>query len=114
MASLSSAGMSGGDRDVPLHERVQLSTIKENQLGERAEQRRAEEERILHVVLCPFMSCMHHPLTHSPLALRCAALLVGAGEKPDYVTFKGVITHIFREREPWYTACPTKDCNKKV
>jgi replication factor A1 len=39
---------------------------------------------------------------------------LGLGEKPDYVTFKGVITHIFREREPWYTACPTKDCNKKV
>lgn len=39
---------------------------------------------------------------------------LGLGEKPDYVTFKGVVTHIFREREPWYTACPTKDCNKKV
>lgn len=39
---------------------------------------------------------------------------LGLGEKPDYVTFKGVITHIFREREPWYTACPAKDCNKKV
>ena len=39
---------------------------------------------------------------------------LGLGEKPDYVTFKGVITHIFREREPWYTACPVKDCNKKV
>lgn len=39
---------------------------------------------------------------------------LGMGEKPDYITFKGVITHIFREREPWYTACPTQDCNKKV
>lgn len=39
---------------------------------------------------------------------------LGLNEKPDYVTFKGVITHIFHERDPWYTACPTKDCNKKV
>ena len=72
MGSLSTAGGAGGggDRDVPVHERVQLSAVKENALG--------------------------------------------MGEKPDYVTFKGVVTHIFREREPWYTACPTKDCNKKV
>lgn len=33
MNSLSSAGMTGGDRDVPLHERVPLSAIKENVLG---------------------------------------------------------------------------------
>lgn len=39
---------------------------------------------------------------------------LGMGEKPDYVSFKGTVTYIRHDNEPWYTACPSGNCNKKV
>jgi replication factor A1 len=41
---------------------------------------------------------------------------LGRGEKPDYVNVKGRVAFIKHDQEqgPWYTACPTEGCNKKV
>lgn len=39
---------------------------------------------------------------------------LGMGEKPDYFTLKASVSFIKREPDPWYTACPSADCNKKV
>ena len=39
---------------------------------------------------------------------------LGLKEKPDYVGFKGTVTYIRHENEPWYTGCPTPSCNRKV
>jgi replication factor A1 len=39
---------------------------------------------------------------------------LGMGDKPDYVTVKGCVTYIRHDTDPWYTACPTEGCNKKV
>lgn len=39
---------------------------------------------------------------------------MGMGEKPDYTCFKGTITYIKHDNDPWYNACPAVDCNKKV
>jgi replication factor A1 len=39
---------------------------------------------------------------------------LGMKEKPDYVTVKGTVTYIRHENDPWYTACPTPNCNRKV
>ena len=39
---------------------------------------------------------------------------MGYGEKPDYITVKGAICFIKHDNDPWYPACPTEGCNKKV
>jgi replication factor A1 len=40
---------------------------------------------------------------------------LGANElKPDFVTIKGTIIYMKHDNDPWYTACPTPGCNKKV
>lgn len=39
---------------------------------------------------------------------------LGMKEKPDYVSVKGTVTYIRHENDPWYTACPTPNCNRKV
>ncbi|CAM9482030.1 unnamed protein product [Ascophyllum nodosum] len=41
---------------------------------------------------------------------------LGHGEKPDYAVVKAAISFIKLdpERPPWYTACTTEGCNKKV
>jgi replication factor A1 len=39
---------------------------------------------------------------------------LGFGEKADYLGFKATINYIKHDNEPWYTACPTEGCNKKV
>lgn len=39
---------------------------------------------------------------------------LGLGEKPDYISLKASVTYIRHDNDPWYTACPSKDCNKKV
>ena len=36
------------------------------------------------------------------------------GEKADYYTYKGTVTYIKHDNDPWYPACPTDGCNKKV
>jgi len=35
-------------------------------------------------------------------------------EDGDIVSLKVSITHLHHDRKPWYSACPTKGCNKKV
>lgn len=35
-------------------------------------------------------------------------------EKADIVTVKGSVIYIKHDNDPWYTACPTPQCNKKV
>ena len=37
---------------------------------------------------------------------------LGHAEKGDYLSFKGTISYISHEKDPWYNACPT--CQKKV
>lgn len=39
---------------------------------------------------------------------------MGLGEKPDYCTLKGTVVYIKHDNDPWYNACPTPNCNKKV
>lgn len=39
---------------------------------------------------------------------------LGMGEKGDFVTIKGAVIYIKHDNDPWYTACPTPNCNKKV
>jgi replication factor A1 len=39
---------------------------------------------------------------------------LGRAEKPDYITVKGTVTYLKHDNDPWYTACPTPNCNKKV
>lgn len=41
---------------------------------------------------------------------------LGLSEKPDYVTVKATVTFIKHDQDegPWYTACPSEGCNKKV
>lgn len=39
---------------------------------------------------------------------------LGTQEKPDYITVKGTVIYIKHDNEPFYTACPTPGCNKKV
>jgi replication factor A1 len=39
---------------------------------------------------------------------------MGLGEKPDYIVLKGSVVYIKHDNDPWYTACPTDQCNKKV
>jgi replication factor A1 len=39
---------------------------------------------------------------------------LGMKEKPDYVSVKGTVTYIRHENGPWYTACPSPNCNRKV
>jgi hypothetical protein len=40
--------------------------------------------------------------------------MLGMSEKPDYITVKGTIIYIKHDTDPFYTACPTPNCNKKV
>ncbi|RYH21142.1 hypothetical protein EON65_21380 [archaeon] len=35
-------------------------------------------------------------------------------DKPDIISIKGTIIYIKHDNDPWYTACPTPQCNKKV
>ena len=43
------------------------------------------------------------------------SLGVGLAEKGDYASFKATLTFIKHDaNDPWYTACPTDGCNKKV
>jgi replication factor A1 len=39
---------------------------------------------------------------------------LGRLDKPDYITVKGTVNYIKHDTEPYYTACPTPNCNKKV
>lgn len=39
---------------------------------------------------------------------------LGFSEKPDYLAFTATINYIKHDNDPWYTACPTEGCNKKV
>lgn len=39
---------------------------------------------------------------------------LGHGEKPDFISFKATIIYIKHDTDPWYCACPTPGCNKKV
>jgi replication factor A1 len=39
---------------------------------------------------------------------------LGLGEKPDYISVKGTVVYIKHDNDPWYTACITPNCNKKV
>jgi len=39
---------------------------------------------------------------------------LGKKEQGDVVTLKMTVTHVHHDRRPWYDACPTKGCNKKV
>jgi replication factor A1 len=39
---------------------------------------------------------------------------MGFGEKPDFVSLKGSISFIKHDNDPWYCACPTEGCHKKV
>lgn len=39
---------------------------------------------------------------------------LGMAEKPDYVVVKGSVVYIKHDTDPWYTACPSEQCNKKV
>mmetsp|Transcript_5388 Transcript_5388/g.8464 ORF Transcript_5388/g.8464 Transcript_5388/m.8464 type:complete len:593 (+) Transcript_5388:36-1814(+) len=41
---------------------------------------------------------------------------LGYGEKPDYFVVKGTVTFYKHdlEKPPWYPACPTEGCNKKL
>lgn len=39
---------------------------------------------------------------------------LGSSEKPDWVVMKGTVNYIKHDNDPWYTACPTPQCNKKV
>ena len=43
---------------------------------------------------------------------------LGTREKPDFITTKVMICFIRHDSDrgdgPWYTACPTEGCNKKV
>jgi len=39
---------------------------------------------------------------------------LGLKEKPDFISFKGTVNYIRHETDPWYTACPTPNCNRKV
>lgn len=39
---------------------------------------------------------------------------MGGGEKADYITLKGTVSYIKHDNDPWYCACPSENCNKKV
>lgn len=39
---------------------------------------------------------------------------LGHTDKGDYFSIKGTINHIKHDNDPWYTACTTEGCNKKV
>jgi replication factor A1 len=39
---------------------------------------------------------------------------LGTSEKPDFVVVKGSVSYVKHDNDPWYTACPTPNCNKKV
>ncbi|CAN0047087.1 unnamed protein product, partial [Choristocarpus tenellus] len=41
---------------------------------------------------------------------------LGHGDKPDWATVKTTISFIKldSDKPPWYTACPSEGCNKKV
>ncbi len=39
---------------------------------------------------------------------------MGMADKPDYIVLKGSVVYIKHDNDPWYTACPTDQCNKKV
>ncbi len=39
---------------------------------------------------------------------------LGYKEKADFVSFKGSLTFLKHDNDPWYTACPNDGCNKKV
>lgn len=39
---------------------------------------------------------------------------LGMGEKADFISLKGTISFIKHDNDPWYCACPTDGCNKKV
>lgn len=39
---------------------------------------------------------------------------LGMQEKPDYIVLKGTVVYIKHDNDPWYTACPNENCNKKV
>ena len=41
---------------------------------------------------------------------------LGLGDKPDYISCTAAVTYIKHDQDegPWYTACPTEGCNKKV
>jgi len=40
--------------------------------------------------------------------------LLGRGEKPDYCTIKAQVTFLKHDANPWYEACTSPDCKKKV
>jgi replication factor A1 len=39
---------------------------------------------------------------------------LGYGEKPDYLALKATINYIKHDSPPYYSACITENCNKKV
>ena len=39
---------------------------------------------------------------------------LGLGEKGDYFSFKGTVSHLRHENDPWYAACANEGCQKKV
>jgi ribosomal protein L37AE/L43A len=39
---------------------------------------------------------------------------MGMSEKGDYATVRGAVSFIKHDNEPWYPACTTPNCNKKV
>ena len=39
---------------------------------------------------------------------------LGKAERADEITVKGTVNYIKHDNEPYYTACITEGCNKKV
>lgn len=39
---------------------------------------------------------------------------VGMGDKPDMLSFKAFITYMKHDSDPWYAACTSPNCSKKV
>lgn len=39
---------------------------------------------------------------------------LGFRDKPDFITLKGTVVYIKHDTDPFYAACPTPGCNKKV
>lgn len=37
-----------------------------------------------------------------------------ASDKGDFISFRGTVIYIKHDSDPWYAACPTPGCNKKV
>ena len=54
------------------------------------------------------------PLDNRKTILSIKEEGLGMNEKADFITIKGTITFIKHDNDPWYCACPTEGCNKKV